>query len=152
MLHERASHRHSAAPGTTRRRLTACIPKGAPVSTVLDASAVLAFLHGEIGADVVEAELTDGARCGAASWSEVAQKVLAAGRDWDLVRALLTSYDLTVEPVVTEDAEWAARRWRPGEGLSLADRLCLALAERIDAEVWTADDAWGATGRVRQIR
>lgn len=122
------------------------------MSAVLDASAVLAFLQGEDGADVVETELTGGARCGAANWSEVAQKVLAAGRDWDLVRALLISYDLTVEAVVTEDAEWAARRWKAREGLSLADRLCLALAERIDAEVWTADDAWGTTGRVHQIR
>jgi ribonuclease VapC len=61
--------------------------------TVVDASAVLAFVQGEPGADVVEDALT-GAVCGAANWSEVAQKVLAGGRDWDLVRALLASYEL----------------------------------------------------------
>ena len=55
-------------------------------------------------------------------------------------------------PVLVQDAEWAARRWRRGEGLSLADRLCLALAERTDEEVLTADGSWGRTGRVRQIR
>ena len=82
----------------------------------------------------------------------VAQKVRAVGRDWDLVRALLTSYDLTVEAVIGDDAEWAARRWRKGEGLSLADRLCLALGERLDIEVWTADTHWGSTGRVHQLR
>lgn len=119
---------------------------------VVDASAVLAFLQGEDGSEVVEAELTAGARCGAANWSEVAQKVRAAGRDWDLVRALLLSYPTSVEPVVADDAEWAARRWRAGEGLSLADRLCLALAERVDAVALTADRAWGASERVRQIR
>ena len=38
------------------------------------------------------------------------------------------------------------------EGLSLADRLCLAAAERLDEAVLTADAAWGVDGRVRQIR
>lgn len=118
----------------------------------MDASALLAFVQGEEGADAVEVELDAGARCGAANWSEVAQKVRAAGRDWDLVRALLASYELTVEPVLVDDAERAARRWRGGEGLSLADRLCLALAERFDARAWTADAAWGTGPRVHQIR
>ena len=122
------------------------------MTVALDASAVLAFLQGEDGATVVEERLAAGAVCGAANWSEVAQKVLAAGRDWDLARALLASYDLAVQPVTATDAEWAARRWRPGEGLSLADRLCLALADRDGLEAWTADTAWGAEGNVRQIR
>ena len=96
--------------------------------------------------------LEEGASCGAANWSEVAQKVRAAGRDWDLVRALLGSYNLTVEAVIEEDAEWAAGRWRRGEGLSLADRLCLALGERLDVDTWTADTGWGSGGRVHQLR
>ncbi len=121
-------------------------------AVVLDASAVLAFVQDEAGADVVEDAMARGALCGAANWSEVAQKVLAANRDWDLVRALLASYDFIVEPVLVEDAEWAARRWRSGEGLSLADRLCLALGDRVDAEVLTADTEWGSTGRIRQLR
>jgi ribonuclease VapC len=100
----------------------------------------------------VEAALASDPRCSAANWSEVAQKVLAAGRDWELVRALLLSYDIRVEPVSADDAEWAARRWRHGEGLSLADRLCLALAERVDRDVLTADTSWGSVGRVTQIR
>jgi ribonuclease VapC len=120
--------------------------------TVFDASALLAFLQGEDGADTVDDGLTAGGACGAANWSEVAQKVHAAGRDWDLARALLTSYDLTIEPVVVDDAEWAARRWTRGEVLSLADRLCLALGHRLDVDVWTADQTWGSEGRVRQIR
>jgi ribonuclease VapC len=122
------------------------------VTVVLDASAILAFVQEEVGADLVERALLDRARCGAANWSEVAQKVLAVERDWDLVRALLTSYDIEIEAVSTDDAEWAARRWRRGEGLSLADRLCLGLADRLDAEVLTADRAWGTDGPVTQIR
>lgn len=119
---------------------------------VLDASALLAFLQGEPGADVVEAGLHGGAVCGTANWSEVAQKVLGAGRDWDLARALLLSYGIDLEPVTVGDAEWAARRWRRGEGLSLADRLCLALAGRKGTEAWTADEAWGVEADVRHIR
>jgi ribonuclease VapC len=119
---------------------------------VLDASAVLAFLQGEPGADAVEAALDSGAVAGTANWSEVAQKVVAAGGDWDLAKALLLSYGLALEPVSADDAERAARRWRSGEGLSLGDRLCLALADRLDTAVLTADWAWGTGGRVEQIR
>jgi ribonuclease VapC len=122
------------------------------VSAVLDASALLAFLAGEHGADVVEDRLSDLAVCGTANWSEVAQKVLAAGGDWDLARALLVSYELALEPVTAADAEWAARRWKPGARLSLADRLCMALADRTDSDVWTADTAWGRTEGIHQIR
>jgi ribonuclease VapC len=78
--------------------------------------------------------------------------VIAAGRDWDLVRSLLTSYPVELEPVSAADGEWAAHRWRRGEGLSLADRLCLALARRLDTEALTADSSWAADDRIRQVR
>ena len=122
------------------------------MTSVLDASAVLAFLLGEDGAEIVEGALADDPRCGAANWSEVARGVMSTGRDWHLAQALLARYAVRVEPVVRKDAEWAARRWRRGEGLSLADRLCLALGERLDAKVFTADKSWGRSGRVVQIR
>jgi PIN domain nuclease of toxin-antitoxin system len=119
---------------------------------VFDASALLIFLQGEDGTAPVEKALQDGGACGAANWSEVAQKIRAHGRNWDLCRSLLASYGVRVEPVTIADAEWAARRWVQGEGLSLADRLCLALGDRLDTDVWTADQAWGTDGRIRQIR
>lgn len=123
------------------------------MTAVLDASALLAFLQSETGATVVEERLQEaGARCGAANWSEVAQKVRAAGRDWGLARALLLSYGLQVEPVTVEDAEMAALRWKSGEGLSLADRLCLALADRLGSTAWTADTGWGSAANINQIR
>lgn len=119
---------------------------------VFDASALLAFLQGEKGAASVEEALRGGGACGAANWSEVAQKVRAHDRNWDLSRSLLISYGVQVEAVTVTDAEWAARRWAPGEGLSLADRLCMALGDRLDADIWTADQAWGTGGRIRQVR
>jgi ribonuclease VapC len=119
---------------------------------VLDASALLAFAQGEPGAERVEEALVAGAACGAANWSEVAQKVIAAERDWSLVKALLTSYAIDIQPVTANDAEWAASQWRRGEALSLADRLCLALTERLNTIVLTADTAWGTSDRIHQIR
>lgn len=118
---------------------------------VLDASAVLAFLQGEPGADVVEAELPEGV-IGAANWSEVAQKVRGRSADWTLARSLLLSYGLQVEPVTVDDAEGAAQLWQRGSGLSLGDRLCLALARRLGVVALTADRAWGESAHVRQIR
>lgn len=122
------------------------------MTTTLDASALLAFLQGGAGSDAVEAALEAGSICAAVNWSEVAQKVIARNRDWVAARALLETYDLAVEPVVADDAEWAARRWRRGEGLSLADRLCLAVGARTGTTVLTADAGWGSDASVRQIR
>ena len=122
------------------------------MTTLLDASALLAFVLDEAGADMVEQALVDGAACTTVNWSEVAQKVLAAGRDWSLVRSLLLSYDLRIEPVIAADGEWAAARWRRGEGLAIADRICLGVAARLRCEILTADAAWGEDDPVRQLR
>jgi ribonuclease VapC len=112
------------------------------VTVVLDASAILAFLQDEQGADVVEEHLANDARCGAANWAEVAQKIRGAGREWSLSRALLASYGVSVESVTESDAEWAAARWRRGA----------RLAHRLQAPALTADAAWGHDEPVRQIR
>ncbi len=125
---------------------------GESKTPVLDASALLAFVQGEPGAEVVDEALLSGAVVGAANWSEVAQKVLQHGLDWGLTRALLLSYDLDVQPVTVVDAERAASRWARHIGLSLGDRLCLSLAERIGGLAFTADVAWGTSENVRQIR
>lgn len=121
--------------------------------TVFDASALLAYLGGEPRAETVETELaSQQGRCCTANWSEVAQKVIAAGGDWDLARALLMSHGLTLDPVTEQGAEWAARRWRRGEGLALCDRLCSALGHRTGELVLTADWGWADTPGARQLR
>ncbi|MXV88048.1 MAG: type II toxin-antitoxin system VapC family toxin [Acidimicrobiales bacterium] len=122
------------------------------MTVVLDASAMLAVLADENGARTVEEALLGHTRCSAANWSEAAQIVMSKGRSWAAARAYFSSCGLQVEPVTQADAEWAARRWRSGEGLSLADRLCMALGERLDAQILTADRSWGSKGRITQIR
>jgi ribonuclease VapC len=111
------------------------------VTTVVDASVVLAWLQDERGADEAEPFLMAGV-IGAANWSEVLQKTRQHGAPAGVVGRLLASFGLTVENVTTADAEIAADIWRHGTALSLADRLCLGLALRMDLEVASTDAAW----------
>lgn len=73
-------------------------------------------------------------------------------RSWPEARSLLLAFGLRVEPVLIADAERAAALWRRGSGLSLADRCCLALRDRVDGIAWTADTAWAGLDGVRLIR
>ena len=116
--------------------------------TVLDASAVLAYLKGEPGAEVVAGRL-EGAVIGAANWSEVLAR-LGGDVEASLADAILVAHGVTVEPVTKDDAARAARL--RDRSLSLGDRLCLALGERLQATVVTADRAWGSDAGILQIR
>jgi ribonuclease VapC len=113
------------------------------MTTVVDASVVLAWLQDEPGADEAEPLLMEGV-IGAANWSEVLQKVRQHGAPTGVVARLLASFGLTVVDVTRADAEIAAGLWHQGTALSLADRLCLALGVRATLPVATADAAWAA--------
>jgi ribonuclease VapC len=111
------------------------------VSVVIDASVVLAWLQDEPGSDLAERHMVEGI-IGAANWSEVLQKARQHGAQPGLVARLLTSFGLSVVDVTAEDGERAADLSAAGSSLSLADRLCLALALRLGLAVVTTDGAW----------
>jgi ribonuclease VapC len=119
---------------------------------VFDSSALLALLRGEVGASVIHDYLDEPGACSAANWAEIAQKLPQLGVSWARGREALLSFNLTVEPVTMTDAENAAALWVAGSGLSLADRLCLALGNRLGAEIITCDSAWAGHSGVVLVR
>lgn len=118
--------------------------------TVLDASAALAFLQGEKGADVVRSQL-DSSVISAANLAEVLAR-LDGAVERSLAEAILIGSGVRSEAVSSDDARRSAQIKDSAPALSLGDRLCLALADRLRDVALTADRAWGKSDRIRQIR
>lgn len=117
-------------------------------SAVLDASALLALLWEEEGAERVEAAVSAGALISTVNWAETLSRLVQSGRDPIQVAAqALPDRDgarLVLVPYDDQQARETARlRSRTASlGLSLADRAALALARLRGLPVLTADRAW----------
>lgn len=110
---------------------------------VLDASAVLALLNDEPGADRVAKILPDSV-ISAVNLSEVVAKLADAGMPGDEIRDALDPLGLEVVPF-EEELAYSAGELRPKTrslGLSLGDRACLALGVRLGLSVLTTEGAW----------
>lgn len=111
--------------------------------TVLDASALLAFLFGEAGHAQVRA-VVDTACISAVNLSEVIGRFVRDGYDVEFVLGALITTQLEVVPFTAGDAALTASLLPMTHplGLSLGDRACLALARTRGAPALTADRAW----------
>lgn len=111
---------------------------------VLDASALLALLNQEPGAEQLTPDLLRSATTSTVNLAEVHSKLVSRGLPpADAWEATLGPISQAV-PFTPEHARLAGdliAKTRP-LGLSLADRACLALGLALHAPVYTADRSW----------
>lgn len=110
---------------------------------VLDASAIIALLRDEPGAEAVRVWVPD-ALVSAVNISEVGAKFAERGmKEADIRGAIGT---LGLEVVAFDEAAAHATAWLRGQtrrlGLSLGDRACLALGATRGLPVLTTDRSW----------
>lgn len=110
---------------------------------VLDASAVLAVILAETGAEVVIPRLP-GAFLSCVNLAEIATRALDLGKPLEETAREIGRLPLHIAAYDAEQAYFTASL-RPAArplGLSLGDRACLALAMSHKASVLTADRDW----------
>ncbi|PKB64489.1 MAG: twitching motility protein PilT [SAR202 cluster bacterium Io17-Chloro-G2] len=123
------------------------------VAYVLNASALLAFSHGEEGAGEV-GPLLSSSVISSVNWAEVLQRVISAGSDVRGKREDMESLGLQIHPFTADDAEATARLWATGRqvGLSMGDRACLSLAQMLGLPALTADRVWATLDLNVEVR
>ena len=111
---------------------------------VLDASALLAVLNREPGADKLTSRLLSNATSSTVNLAEVQSKLVSRGISSN------DAWEATLSPI-REAAAFTAEHTRIAGsliaqtralGLSLGDRACLALGLALKAPVYTADKSW----------
>ena len=113
-------------------------------TTVLDASALLAFLNNEVGSEQVARSIMDGAIMSAVNVSEVISKLSESNMPEDAIHETLDL--LGIETIAFDmTCSYQAGLLRPmtkALGLSFGDRACLALAQHLSCPAVTADRTW----------
>ena len=112
-------------------------------SVVLDASAVLALIREEPGADQV-APYIGRAAISAVNLQEIVKELLLSGLDKETIRELLDELRLDVHAhdVAAAFAAAALHAQTRQFGRGLGDRSCLALAVQLGVPALTADRDW----------
>jgi ribonuclease VapC len=130
-----------------------------PLTAALDASALMAVLRNEDGAAIVVQAITDGAAISVVNWAEVLSTLAMDGKDPEHAAAELRKAEgsrraLSIEPLTAADCIEIAKL-RPvtkPQGLSLADRACLALAARLGIPALTTDRAWEQANVAAEVK
>ncbi len=112
---------------------------------MLDASAILAFVKDERGADLVDEWLRDrDGILGSVNLAESVSKLVDDGWPAQLIQTGIAATGAQPVPFLVEDAYIAGllRERTRHRGLSLGDLAGLALALRLGAPALTADRSW----------
>jgi PIN domain nuclease of toxin-antitoxin system len=111
---------------------------------IMDSSAILAMLLMEAGSDKV-AELLSHAVLSSVNLAEVIAKLTQRGVPFSEANRMVRLLQLQIMPFDEPQALASAAMFAPTRphGLSLGDRACLALAQRMNLPVLTADRVWG---------
>jgi ribonuclease VapC len=114
---------------------------------VLDASALIAFLRNERGAEKVGAILTQSI-LSAVNLTETLTKMVEYGKPLADVARQIDRLQIPVIPYDVEQATIAASLWQATRtaGLSLGDRACLSLALTKSLPALTTDREWHKCG------
>lgn len=112
------------------------------MSVVIDASAVLAILFDEPGAEAAFSA-SRGAFLTTVNLAEVREKFARKTGSAQPVSSLLSALEIVIVPFLEQHAIIAADlKGRVGKNDSLADRVCLALAIDMGLSVVTGDRKW----------
>lgn len=111
---------------------------------VLDASAVLALLNNEPGADKLTPGLLSHATSSTVNLAEVQTKLVNEGVNSDEAWEATLSPIREATPFTDEHAKLAGSLGAQTRtlGLSLGDRACLALGLALKAPIYTANKSW----------
>ena len=113
------------------------------IKYLLDASALLAVLRGETGADVVT-DLLPECAINAVNLAEVLTKAIKKGLSPDDAREYVSRLKIPVLPVTQAEADGSANlaplAWQ--KGISLGDRLCLATCLTHNLIALTTESRW----------
>jgi ribonuclease VapC len=110
---------------------------------VLDASAFLVLVNKEPGWELVARHVVDqDSTISAVNYAEVLQKADRVGIAAEKIDSQMDALGVTVSPFNRLDARLTASFYRHRSGLSLADRVCLALARSVASPAYTADRLW----------
>lgn len=113
-------------------------------AVVFDASAILALLRDEPGADIVASHIGNGI-ISAVNFQEVIKELLRRGLPMEAALELLDALHLDVHPHRSQEAIVAAGLYLATKqyGSGLGDRTCMALAMTQGLPALTAAQAWG---------
>jgi len=121
-------------------------------AAVLDASAVIALILGEKGAERI-ADIVDDCALSTVNLAEIVGYFARNGASEAAIRDLFDGLQINIVPLDAELAT-AAGLLLPATraaGLSLGDRACLALAQQLRVKAMTTDRSWSRITRATGI-